>query len=87
MREKQDRKQSNKLTSQAFKNSNFWKQDITPDGKSFITHSEHMFWSNEMFLKANDIFLFLGKELALIWDVDYAGSVFVNTVSLKSNKQ
>ena len=67
-----------------FKNGNFWQQDITPDGKSFITESKPIFWSNEMFLKAYDLFLFLGKNW--IWlGVNYAGPAFSYRVSLKSN--
>ena len=67
-----------------FKNGNFWQQDITPDGKSFITESKPIFWSNEMFLKAYDLFLFLGKNW--IWlGVNYGGPAFSYRVSLKSN--
>ena len=38
-----------------------------------------------MFLKAYDMFLFLGKRMDLILDVDYAGPAFAYRVSLKSN--
>ena len=38
-----------------------------------------------MFLKAYDLFLFLGKKLDLILDVDYSGPAFAYRVSLKSN--
>ena len=85
MREEWDRIQSKKLTFETFKDHNFWQQDIIPDRKPFITQSKHIFWSNEMFLKANDQFLFLGKQLILILGVDCASSAFVYRVSLKSN--
>ena len=38
-----------------------------------------------MFLKAYDMFLFLGKKMDLILDVDHAGPAFAYRVSLKSN--
>ena len=43
MREEPDRKQSKKRRFKTFKNGNFWQQDITPDGKSFITESKPIF--------------------------------------------
>ena len=38
-----------------------------------------------MFLKAYDLFLFLGKKFDLILGVDYAGPAVAYRVSLKSN--
>ena len=40
-----------------------------------------------MFLKAYDLFLFLGKKLDLILGVDYADPAFTYRVSLRSNFQ
>ena len=56
----------------------FWQQNITPDRKSFIIQSKDIiFWSNEKFLKAHDLLLFLGKKLDLILCVDHAGPDFI----------
>ena len=76
MRQEPDRKQSKKTTFKTFKNGNFCQQEITPDRKSFLTQSKHIFCSNEMFLKVYDLFLFLGKKLDLILGVEYAGPAF-----------
>ena len=74
-----------KVTFKIFKNGNFWKQGVSPDRKSFITQSKHIFWSNEMFFKAYDLFLFLGEKLDLILGGDYAGPAFAySTVLLPS---
>ena len=43
IREERDRKQSKKLTFKTFKDGTFWQQDITPDRKSFVTQSKHIF--------------------------------------------
>ena len=36
-------KTKRKRRFKTFKNGNFWQQDITPDGKSFITESKPIF--------------------------------------------
>ena len=43
MREEPDRKKSKKRRFKTFKNGNFWQQDITPNGKSFIIESKPIF--------------------------------------------
>ena len=80
-------KQREKTTFKTFKNDHFWKQNITPYRKSFITQSKHIFSSNEKFLKACDLSLFLGKKLDLILGVDHGGPAFAYEVSLKNNFQ
>ena len=41
MRQDTEKKKTPPFTT--FKNGNFWQQDITPDRKSFITKSKHIF--------------------------------------------
>ena len=50
-----------------------------------MTQSKQIFQSNEMFLKAYSLFLFLRKKLDFLGGVDYAGPGFAYRVSLKSN--
>ena len=48
--------------------SHFWQQNFVPDRKLFKTQSKNIvFWSNEKFLKAYDLFWFLRKKWTWFW--------------------